>query len=142
VTSSTVFLIQAEGQGWQQQFFSISSGGAGGFSNITGPTACYFVTADTDAMYCSQTTGSNYRIANDGTAAILGTAVSSSYIVFDDTNAYWADMATVGTIVEAPKAGGGSATVLARDTSPTAIAVDATSVYWSDADGYIKSIPK
>ena len=82
------------------------------------------------------------RLASDGTATALGPAVSSSYIVFDDTYVYWADMTSVGTIMKAPKAGGGTATVLASDTSPTAIAVDANSVYWSDAAGYIMSIPK
>jgi hypothetical protein len=68
--------------------------------------------------------------------------VSSSYIVFDDTYAYWADKTSAGSIVKAPKAGGGTATVLASDTSPTAIAVDARSVYWSDMAGYIKSVAK
>jgi hypothetical protein len=102
----------------------------------------YFLASDTTAAYCSQTTGSNMRLASDGTATALGPAVSSSYIVFDDTYVYWADMTSVGTIMKAPKAGGGTATVLASDTSPTAIAVDANSVYWSDAAGYIMSIPK
>jgi hypothetical protein len=142
VTSSTVFLMEAGDSQGQQQFFSLSTGPAGGFTSITGPTACDFLAGDTAAVYCSQTTGSNFRIASDGTATALGTAASSSYIVFDDTNAYWANMTTVGTIVKAPKAGGGSATVIARDTNPTAIAIDANSVYWSDQDGYIKSIPK
>ena len=68
--------------------------------------------------------------------------MSSSYIVFDDTYVYWADMTAVGTIMKAPKAGGGTATVIARDASPTAIAIDANSVYWSDLGGAIKSIPK
>jgi hypothetical protein len=86
--------------------------------------------------------GSNLRIADDGSATGLGPAVSSSYIVYDATYACWADETMVGTIMKAPKAGGGTATVMARDTSPTAIAVDATSLYWSDVGGYIKSIPK
>jgi hypothetical protein len=142
VTSSTVFLFQAHNPSWQEQFFPLSIGPAGGFMDIAGPTACYFVVADTDAVYCSQATGSNYLIGGGGTSVVLGPAVSSSYIVFDDTSVYWADMTAVGTIMKAPKTGGGSVTVLAQDTNPTAIAVDATSVYWSDQGGYIKSIAK
>jgi hypothetical protein len=141
VTRSTAFLVEPRSAGWNQQFFSMSAGPAGE-EPIKGATACNFLVSDTDAAYCSQTTGSNLRVANDGTRTSMGAAISSSYIVFDDTYAYWADMASVGTIMKAPKAGGGAATVLARDTSPTAIAVDAKSVYWSDVGGYIKRIPK
>ncbi len=140
VTNTAVFFIDPMTPGLQ--FFPRSTGPAGGFVSAAGPTACHFLEADSDAVYCSQATGSNFRIASDGTAADLGTAVSSSYIVFDDTNAYWANKTTVGTLMKAPKAGGGTATVIARDTNPTAIAIDATSVYWSNQDGYIKSIPR
>jgi hypothetical protein len=107
----------------------------------TGGTYAY-LTSDTDAVYFAEGSASNLRIASNGTAASLGPTVSSSYIVFDDTYAYWADMTSTGTIVKAPKAGGRTATALASDTSPTAIAVDATSVYWSDMAGYLKSVPK
>jgi len=103
---------------------------------------CTSITSDTNSIYCAESDGFNLVIANDGTATSLGPAATSSYIVFDDTYAYWADMTTVGTIMKAPKAGGGTATVIARDTSPTAIAVDATSVYWGDENGYIKSVAK
>jgi hypothetical protein len=103
---------------------------------------CVFLTSDQNAIYCAQNSGSNVAIANDGTTTPLGAAVNSSYIVFDDVSAYWADMTTVGTIVQAPKAGGGSSAVLARDTSPTAIAFDANAIYWADQGGYIKSIAK
>jgi hypothetical protein len=104
--------------------------------------SCVFLTSDENAIYCAQNSGSNFSIASDDTATALGPAINSSYIVFDNTYAYWADMTTVGTIMKAPKAGGGTATVLAYDTSPTAIAVDANSIYWSDQGGYIKSVPK
>jgi hypothetical protein len=140
VTSSAVF--------GGSYFFPLSAVPASGMTNVTSlPAAarCGTLTSDTSAVYCnctSSTTCSNVAIASDATTAALGTAISSSYIVFDDTYAYWADMTTVGTIMKAPKAGGGTATVLARDTSPTAIAVDANSVYWSDQEGYIKSVPK
>ncbi len=103
---------------------------------------CTSLTSDNGAVYCAESSGSNLRIASDGTTTPLGPAVSSSYIVFDDTYVYWADMTAVGTIMKAPKAGGGTATVIARDASPTAIAIDANSVYWSDLGGAIKSIPK
>jgi hypothetical protein len=109
---------------------------------LTGGPTCAFLTSDSDAVYCAQQSGSNLRIANDGTVTSLGPTLDSSYIVFDDTYVYWADMTTVGTIMKAPKAGGGTALVLARDANPTAIAVDANSVYWGDQGGYIKSIPK
>jgi hypothetical protein len=111
-------------------------------STTRSTNSCVFLTSDTGAIYCAQSSGSNSAILSDGTVTTLGPAVSSSYIVFDETYAYWADMTSVGTIMKAPKAGGGTATVLARDTSPTAIAVDSSSVYWSDAAGYIKSVPK
>ena len=111
--------------------------------NAAGTDAIYaFLTSDADAVYFAEGSGSNLRIASDGTTTVLGPAVNSSYIVFDDTNVYWADMTTVGTIMKAPKAGGGTATVIASDTSPTAIAVDDRSVYWADQEGYIKCIPK
>jgi hypothetical protein len=103
---------------------------------------CNSTTSDTDAVYCAVGSGSNLRIASNGTSTVLGATGGSSYIVFDDTYAYWADQATVGIIKKAPKAGGGSTTILARDANPIAIAVDAVSVYWSDMAGYIKSIPK
>jgi hypothetical protein len=108
----------------------------------SGEYPCQSITSDTNAVYCTVQTPSDVRIASNGTATTLGPSVSSSYIVVDDTYAYWVDQTTVGTIMKAPKAGGGTATVIARDTSPTAIAVDANSVYWSDQSGYIKSIPK
>ena len=100
------------------------------------------MTSDTDAIYCAEGSGSNLRIANNGTSTNLGASEGSSYIVIDDAYAYWVDRATVGTVMKAPKAGGGTATVLARDANPNAIAVDATSVYWSDMAGYIKSVAK
>jgi hypothetical protein len=121
--------------------FSTGAGASGKGSMITTGQP-NFLTSDNGAVYCAETSGSNLRIASDGTATALGPAVSSSYIVFDDTYAYWADMTTVGTIMRAAKAGGGTATVLAYDTSPTAIAVDSNSVYWADQGGYIKSMPK
>jgi|HubBroStandDraft_2_1064218.scaffolds.fasta_scaffold399362_1 hypothetical protein len=111
---------------------------AGGPNYSTG----YFITSDTDGIYCAKTSGSNLVITGATTATSHGPAVSSQTIVFDDTYVYWVDDTTVGTIVKAPKAGGGTATVLASDTSPTAIAVDARSVYWTDEGGYIKSIAK
>ncbi len=114
-----------------------------------GPEAfCQSFASDDNAAYCDVGTGSNLKIASDGTSAALGPVVNPvgsdafPYIVFDDTYAYWADNAAAGTIMKAPKAGGGTATVLAHDTSPTAIAVDAHSIYWADVGGYIKSIPK
>jgi hypothetical protein len=116
--------------------------GCGDLAQIDIPTSCGPLTSDTNAIYCPASSGSNLRIASDGTTSQLGDTVNSSYIVFDDTNAYWADATTVGTIKKAPKAGGGKATILARDTNPTAVAVDATSVYWGDMGGYIKRIPK
>jgi hypothetical protein len=119
-----------------------SLGGGAAGSTVGTSSTCTFLASDTDAVYCAEAAGSNLRIASDGTKKTLGTAVSSSYIVFDDAYVYWADEAVAGTIMKAPKAGGGTALVLARDTSPTAIAVDAHSVYWSDAAGYIKSVPK
>lgn len=103
---------------------------------------CGSITSDTDAIYCAEGTGSNFRIASDGSITTLGPADSTSYMVYDDTYVYWVDNTTVGTIMKAPKAGGGTATVIAQDTNPTAIAVDANSVYWSDTGGYIKSIAK
>jgi hypothetical protein len=142
VTSSSVFMIEQIYPQYLQQVFPISAGPGAEMSLSGGPSACAFLAADTDAVYCSQTTDSNYRIANDGTAVALGSAVSSSYVVFDDTNAYWAEETAVGTIVRAPKAGGGNATVIARDANPTAIAIDANSVYWGDQAGYIMSMPK
>jgi hypothetical protein len=104
-------------------------------------TSCDFVTSDTNAVYCAGSGGSNLTVMNDGTTNVLGPAVNSSPIAFDDTYVYWADETNVGSIMKAPKAGG-TATVVAWDTSPTAIAVDANSVYWGDGDGYIKSTPK
>jgi hypothetical protein len=89
--------------------------------------SCTSLTSDTDAVYCAQASDSNLVIATDGTVTSIGPAVASSYIVFDDTYAYWANETTVGTIMKAPKVGGRTATVVARDTSPTAIAVDANS---------------
>jgi hypothetical protein len=106
------------------------------------PGPCIFLTSDTDAVYCASATGSNLRIAGDGTFTPLGLAVNSSYIVFDDTYVYWVDSTTVGAIKKAPKAGGGNATVLAWDTNPTGIGIDANSIYWGNQQGYIKSIPR
>jgi hypothetical protein len=123
-------------------FSSLFEFSGGNVSTIATGQRCNFLTSDNGAVYCAEASGSNLRIASDGTTSALGPAVSSSYIVFDDTYVYWADMTSVGTIMKAPKAGGGTATVIARDTSPTAIAVDANSVYWSNLGGTIKSIPR
>ncbi len=140
VTSSTVFIGP---QGSELGDFPMSTGvPTSGLTNITAGDGCGYLTSDTVSIYCAELSNSNLRIASDGTSTDLGPAVSSSYIAFDDTYAYWVQRTTVGTIMKAPKAGGGTATVLARDTSPTAIAVDAHSVYWGDEAGYIKSIPK
>jgi hypothetical protein len=138
VTSSTAF-VGTEGP-YASEIFDFSLASPARITSLS--SSCVFVTSDENAIYCAQNSGSNVAIASDGTATPLGPTVSSSYIVFDDTYVYWADMTTVGTIMKAPKAGGGTATVLARDTNPTAIAVDANSVYWGDQGGYIKSIPK
>ena len=62
-------------------------------------------------------------------------------LAFDDTYVYWADNATVGTIMRAPNTGG-TATIIARDTNPVAIAGDALSVYWSDQAGNIMRLGK
>jgi hypothetical protein len=113
--------------------------GMGGFPS---GYPCGELTSDTDAVYCAEGTGSNVRLASDGTATLLGATSGSSYITFDDTYVYWVDRTTVGTIKRSPKGGGGTATILAHDTDPTAIAVDATSIYWTDMGGFIKSIPK
>jgi hypothetical protein len=100
-----------------------------------------FLSSDESGAYCSEITGMNSRIANDGTVTSIGPADSSSYFVFDETYAYWANLATVGTIMRVPKAGGAAVT-LATDTNPTAIAVDANSVYWANTAGDIKSLAK
>jgi len=147
-TSSTVFV---GGWGMSPVDFPTTSGvPAGGPPTLMGAQAqtCFLLTSDTSAVYCGpQYSGSNIRIASDGTISTVGPVIYSSTItpspiVFDDTYAYWVDNATAGTIMKAPKAGGGTATIVAHDTNPTAIAVDANSVYWSDQAGYIKSVPK
>jgi hypothetical protein len=144
VTSSTVFVGSVILPSGSQLFdFPLSTGvPAGGVKGVASGAGCLFITSDTDAVYCGESSGSNLRVASDGTNTALGAADSSSYVVFDDTYVYWADATTVGTIMKAPKAGGGTATVLANDPSPTAIAVDAHSVYWADQGGYIKSIAR
>jgi hypothetical protein len=143
LTSATAFVGTTGGTMPQLFDFPLTTGvPGGGIVPVSAGNACDFLTSDTDAIYCAQASGSNQRIAKDGTATSLGAALDSSYVVFDDTYAYWVDMTTVGTINKAAKAGGGATTTLARDASPTAIAVDATSVYWADMGGYIKSIPK
>jgi hypothetical protein len=137
VTSSTCF-VGARGE----SVYQFSTSAPGGPAPVSAGAGCNLLTSDDDDVYCAQVSASNLELASDGSSTTLGPSVSSSYIVFDDTSVYWADMATVGTIMKAPKAGGGSSTVIARDTSPTAIAVDANAVYWSDQAGYIKSVPK
>jgi hypothetical protein len=138
VTSTTAFLgVQA------MAIYEFPLSGA----PSSGPTMlsmdCDSLASDTNAAFCAATgNGSNQQIASDGTTSILGSGVSSTFIVSDNTYVYWADRATVGTILKAPKGGGGTATIVARDTNPTAIAVDDKSVYWSDQGGYIKSVPK
>jgi hypothetical protein len=141
VTSQTVFL-SGPGPGSSLLSFAIGTG-----VPPSGPSSaassCMFLSSDTAGVYCvPRDNGSLLAIASNGTTSVLGSTVSASNVVFDDTYVYWADETTVGTISKAPKAGGGSAVVLARDPSPTAIAVDARSVYWSDTAGYIKSINK
>jgi hypothetical protein len=140
VTSTTAF-VTSSGGGVLYDFPLSTGVGVGGLAVVPAGSGCDVLTSDTAAIYCAQSSGSNLAIGSDGTSASLGSGVNSSYIVFDDTYAYWANETTVGTIMKSPKAGG-TATILARDTSPTAIAVDATSVYWADIGGYIKSIPK
>jgi hypothetical protein len=107
---------------------------------------CTYLTSDTNAIYCASGTGSNLRIASDGTVLYLGTADQPSYIVFDDTYVYWADSTPApGAIKRAPKAGSKDpvlATVLALDANPTAVGIDANFIYWGDKAGYIKRIPK
>jgi hypothetical protein len=141
VTSTTAFVSWA---GWVSYFPLV---GATGPSQ--GPAAsCFSLSSDSDAVYCDVGTGTNIRIASDGTTAQLGSGIvplpisEPPYIVSDATYVYWVDESAAGTIMKTPKAGGGPATVIAHDTSPTAIAVDAHSVYWADQGGYIKSIPK
>jgi hypothetical protein len=98
-----------------------------------------------EAFLASGETLSGLRLT---TTTSLGSVVNPPdvdpypYIVYDDIYAYWANNATAGTIMKAPKAGGAAAAILAHDTNPTAIAVDATSDYRSDQAGYIKSVAK
>jgi hypothetical protein len=139
VTSDTAF-IEFSGM----RLWSVPLNGTRSLAQVA-DDSCGLLASDEDAVCCTESAGgagTNQRVANDGTTTALGQAIDSSYIVVDDTYAYWADMTTVGTILMAPKVGGGSATVIARDTSPTAIAVDANAVYWADQGGYIKSAPK
>jgi hypothetical protein len=136
VTSGTAF-VGMLGSG----LFYFPLSGANGLT-MANEGGCGYLASDTDAIYCPQTTGSNVRITSADLSSALGQAVSSSFIVSDDTFAYWVDETTVGTIMKSPKTGGGSAVVIATDTNPTAIAVDANSVYWSDEGGFIKSIAK
>jgi hypothetical protein len=140
VTSETVFF------GYQvESLFTFPTSGvpAAGPATVETGSGCEFLTSDMGGIYCAQQSGSNLRIANDGTTAPLGPAVSSSTVVFDESYAYWCDELPGGAITKTAKAGGGTAAVIANDTSaPTAIAVDSTSVYWSDIGGAIKSVPK
>jgi hypothetical protein len=161
ITGLTGTAFDTVDQGVAQIGVTDSTVFVGGFSSVEyfqiaypsavsgGPkTFCESFASDTNSVYCDVGTGSNLTIASDGTTSALGAVVNPAgsdalpYIVYDDTYAYWANNATAGTIMKAPKAGGGTATVLAQDTSPTAIAVDANSVYWGDQGGYIKSIAK
>jgi hypothetical protein len=137
VTSSTVFL----GVGSEIVYFPTTGVPSSGPTMLTLNEDCGSLSSDTAGVYCPSSP-SNWLLANNGASTPLGQAYNSSFIVSDDTNVYWVDQTTVGTIETAAKVGGGSATVLAHDTSPTAIAVDAHSIYWSDQQGYIKKIPK
>ncbi len=138
VTSGTAFVGMLG-----SRLFDFPLSGANSLT-MANEDGCGFLASDTDAIYCSETTtsGPNLRITSADTSSVLGQAVSSSFIVSDDTYVYWVDGTTVGTVVKAPKTGGGSSIVVATDTNPTAVAVDANSIYWSDQEGYIKSAPK
>jgi hypothetical protein len=136
--TTSAFFFTGSSNGGPVSYFTTSGQAGGGPEAGTG---CGLLTSDKNAVYCSESVGSNLSLTSDGAVTPLGTAIDSSYITFDDTYVYWADATNVGSIVKAPKSGG-SATVLAWDTSPTAIAVDATSVYWSDMGGFIRRVPK
>lgn len=147
VTANTVFLgVLAPSPGVAS--FSTSAGipDGGTLRVLPGsPDNCSSIISDDDAVYCE--TGSITRIANDGTTTTLGTVIGAALtggvtgIALDDTDVYWVDQTTVGTVMKVSKTGG-TATTLAHDTSPIAIAVDATSVYWNDVGGNIQRLPK
>src|SRR5262249_29990372 len=86
VTSSTVFGGASD---FALSDFPVS--GASAATLLAPLINCSSITSDSDAVYCAQPTGSNVRIASDGTTTPLGPAVNSSFIVFDDTNVYWVD---------------------------------------------------
>jgi hypothetical protein len=142
VTATTVFLGM---YGGPLSSFPLASGiPDGGMPiDVPGTEGTNFLVSDTDAVYC-ETGSSIVRVASDGTTTTLGMVVGNSAqanVAIDDTYVYWADSATVGTIMRVPKTGG-TATIIARDTVPFAIAVDANAVYWADQAGNIMRLPK
>jgi hypothetical protein len=143
VTTTTVFLSGFGAQGLTA--FSLATGIPDGGAPASIPgfmQGCQVLVSDTAAVYCS-TGGSLIRVASDGTQTMLGTVLggNSGAFALDDTDVYWVDNATVGTIMKVPKTGG-TASIVARDTNPVAIAVDAHAVYWSDQGGSIMRLPK
>ena len=145
VTASTVFIaVDAD-----LASLSTSAGEPDGGMLRTLPLmqGCEALLSDDDGVYCYPGLGPITRIANDGTTTTVGMTIGGDGsltgigLALDDTDAFWIDQTTVGTVMKAPKLGG-TATTLARDTQPVAIAVDSTSVYWSDVDGNILRVPK
>jgi hypothetical protein len=148
VTSSTAFFVGASATLVEQA--PLSTGTSTGIMFASG---CGTLVSDTDAVYCylRGTVGPIQRIQSDGETMSLGTMIDMSAapsvaLAVDDTDVYWVDDTTLGTVMKVSKAGfmgvGPTATVIAHDTSPIAIAVDATSVYWSNAGGEIRRAPK
>jgi hypothetical protein len=145
VTQTTAFV---SGFSSQLASFLLSTGVPGGGvpTKVAGSmNYCALLLSDTNAVYCDTET-EMVAITSNGTATTLGPVITGNSgalvsAAFDDTNVYWADTSTVGTIMTAPKAGG-TVTTLVHDTSPVAVAVDANNVYWSDQGGNIMRLPK
>jgi hypothetical protein len=93
VTSTSLFVGMEAAQLFDFSMSGVPAGRPtrldGGTPGFPGGYPCNWLTSDTDAIYCAEGTGYDLRIASDGTTAVLGQTVNSSYVVYDNTYAYW-----------------------------------------------------
>jgi hypothetical protein len=158
LNSSSGVAVDSTGAYWGGHFLDAGVRGEwimkfpddGGAAIALAPGPSAFLALDSRNLYW--TAGGVMKVPLTGAPSVVvaGERPPSSYLVVDDTSAYWAeDDGSSERIMKVPLGGGAVTTLAAEGEAPPGqgfegIAVDGTSVYWTDgvAGTVLKLTPK